>query len=68
MDATEIFERKLSERLTLPDGNKRRFTVMPIGDLINICERMLAYVSPWYMRTREDPLPPIGDPSSNVLT
>jgi hypothetical protein len=45
MYATEVFERMLSERLTLPDGNKRKIAVMPTGDLIDIYGRMLAYVS-----------------------
>jgi endonuclease YncB( thermonuclease family) len=67
MDATEVFERMLSERLTLPDGNKRKIAVMPTGDLIDIYGRMLAYVSPWYQNNAEDPLPPVGDPRRNTL-
>ena len=67
MDAIEVFERMLSERLTLPDGNKRKIAVMPTGELIDIHGRILAYVSPWYQNNGEDPLPPVGDPRRNTL-
>ena len=67
MDAIEAFEKMLSERLTLPDGSQRKIAVMPTGDLIDMFGRMLAYVSPWYKNTQEDPLPPIGDPRRNTL-
>ncbi|HYG00665.1 MAG TPA: hypothetical protein VD815_11275 [Candidatus Saccharimonadales bacterium] len=67
MDATEAFERTLSERLTLPDGSQRKIAVMPTGDLIDFYGRMLAYVSPWYQNNEEDPLSPVGDPKRNTL-
>ncbi len=67
MDAIEIFERMLSDRLMLPNGERRKIAVIPTGDLIDIFGRFLAYVSPWYANTQEDPLPPIGDPRRNTL-
>jgi hypothetical protein len=57
MDAIEIFEKILSDRLTLPSGKKRRIAVIPTGDMIDTYGRLLAYVAPWYANTQTDPLP-----------
>jgi hypothetical protein len=61
------FEILLAERLTLPDGAKRRVAVMPGGDLIDTYGRWLAYFAPYYRNTAADPLPEIGDPRRHTL-
>lgn len=62
-DATEEFERSLEERLTTPNGKKRKVAIIPTGEIIDRYGRMLAYISPWFAGDKEgDPLPPKGDP------
>jgi hypothetical protein len=65
--ASGRFEILLAERLTLPDGAKRRVAVMPGGDLIDTYGRWLAYFAPYYRNTAADPLPEIGDPRRHTL-
>lgn len=65
--ASARFEILLAERLTLPDGAKRRGAVMPGGDLIDTYGRLLAYFAPYYRNTAADPLPEIGDPRRHTL-
>lgn len=65
--ASTRFEALLADRLTLPDGSKRKVAVMPAGDLIDSYGRLLAYFAPYYKRTAADPLPPIGDPGRHTL-
>ncbi|MEW6158888.1 MAG: hypothetical protein AB1813_15800 [Verrucomicrobiota bacterium] len=65
--ATAHFEKLLADRLTTPNGGKRRVAVMPAGDLIDTYGRLLAYFAPYYKNTAADPLPPIGNPARHTL-
>jgi endonuclease YncB( thermonuclease family) len=65
--ASARFDVLLSERLTLPNGTKRKVAVMPAGELIDTYGRLLAYFAPYYKGTNADPLPPIGDPRRHTL-
>jgi endonuclease YncB( thermonuclease family) len=60
--ATEEFEKILEERLTRPDGRKRRVAVIATGQVIDNHGRLLAYLAPWYTGSGADPLPPKDDP------
>ncbi len=61
-DATNVFNDLLEERLTRPNGSKRRLATIPTGELIDGFGRLLAYVAPWYGGGQSDPVPPRDDP------
>ncbi|QIF01612.1 hypothetical protein [Roseimicrobium sp. ORNL1] len=65
--ASGRFQMLMDERLTKPDGTRRRVAVMPGGDLIDTYGRLLAYFAPYYANSASDPLPPIGDPRRHTL-
>ena len=60
--ATEVFNTTLEERLTRPDGKKRKTGIIPSGEIIDRYGRLLAYITPWYSNTASDPLPPLDAP------
>ena len=67
-DATREFERVLEERLTTPNGRKRKIAVIPTGEIIDSYGRILAYIAPWFAGERSgDPLPPKGDPQRKTF-
>lgn len=59
--ASEEFQKLLHERLTRPNGNKRRLGTIPAGELVDGYGRLLAYLTPWYAGGASDPLPLKGD-------
>jgi endonuclease YncB( thermonuclease family) len=61
-EATNVLNNLLEERLTKPNGSKRRLATIPTGELIDGYGRLLAYVAPWYENDDSDPLPPRDDP------
>lgn len=61
-DATARFETILEERLTRPNGKKRKGAVIPTGEIIDVHGRMLAYIAPYFTDSQSDPLPPKNDP------
>jgi endonuclease YncB( thermonuclease family) len=61
-DASAFFEQSLADRLTKPDGSRRKLGVIPTGEVIDRYGRLLAYIVPWFADTAADPLPPSGDP------
>jgi endonuclease YncB( thermonuclease family) len=65
--ATEVFNAILEERLTRPDGKKRKAGIIPSGEIVDRYGRLLAYLAPWYTNTGSDPLPPIGSPERNTF-
>ncbi|MEL7079047.1 MAG: thermonuclease family protein [Cyanobacteria bacterium J06648_1] len=67
-DATDILKSLVEERLTKPNGSKRRMATIPTGELIDRYGRLLAYTAPWYGGSRNnDPLPPKGDPRRDTF-
>ncbi len=65
--ASEIFEGILDERLTRPDGKKRKVAVIPTGEIVDRYGRHLAYIAPWFAGTDADPLPPKDDPKRRTF-
>jgi endonuclease YncB( thermonuclease family) len=65
--ATEVFNATLEERLTRPDGKKRKAGIIPSGEIIDRYGRLLAYLTPWYSNTESDPLPPVGAPERHTF-
>lgn len=61
-DATNVFNDLLEERLTRPNGSKRRLATIPTGEFIDSFGRLLAYIAPWYGGGDSDPVPPRDDP------
>jgi hypothetical protein len=47
LGATAAFEALQNQRLTRPDGGRRRVAVIPTGELIDRYGRLLAYLAPW---------------------
>jgi endonuclease YncB( thermonuclease family) len=70
LGATAAFEVLQSQRLTRPDGGRRRVAVIPTGELIDRYGRLLAYLAPWFAGPPGDPLPlgtlPSGVPSTST--
>lgn len=60
--ATQVFSTTLEERLTRPDGSKRKTGIIPSGEIVDRYGRLLAYLAPWYTNTAADPLPPAESP------
>ncbi len=66
-EATTVFDTILEQRLTRPDGTKRRLAVIPTGEIIDSYGRLLAYLAPWFSGTRTDPVPPRNDPARRTF-
>jgi endonuclease YncB( thermonuclease family) len=62
LKATDVHEQKVDERLTLPDGTKRKMAVISTGALLDDNGRLLAYTAPWFGGGPSDPLPARDDP------
>lgn len=65
--ASARFEAITDQRLTRPDGERRRVAVLPSGEIIDTYGRMLAYLAPWFTNTNADPLPPVGSPQRDTF-
>jgi hypothetical protein len=65
--ASEEFTRLMEQRLTKPDGSKRRLGIIATGEIIDVYGRMLAYFAPWYANTSQDPLPPRNSPERETF-
>jgi endonuclease YncB( thermonuclease family) len=65
--ASEKFTLVLEQRLTKPDGSKRKLGIIPTGEIIDVYGRLLAYFAPWYANTANDPLPPKGSPQRDTF-
>ena len=65
--ASEEFTRLLEQRLTKPNGSKRKLGIIPTGEIIDIYGRLLAYFAPWYENTPTDPLPPRNSPERETF-
>jgi endonuclease YncB( thermonuclease family) len=61
-DASKKFEEILADRLTRPDGSKRKAAIIPTGEIIDTYGRLLSYVAPYFAGSTSDPLPPENDP------
>jgi hypothetical protein len=48
LGASASFEALQDQRLTKPDGSRRRVAVIPTGELIDRYGRLLAYLAPWF--------------------
>ncbi|HEU4460552.1 MAG TPA: hypothetical protein VFR90_15635 [Methylibium sp.] len=57
--AGAFFDAMLEERLTRPDGRKRRVATIPTGQIIDSYSRLLAYLAPYFDANE---LPPKDDP------
>lgn len=57
--ASRFFDAMLEDRLTRPDGSKRRVATVPTGEIIDTYCRLLAYLAPYF--DAKD-LPPRDDP------
>lgn len=66
-EATRVFETILEQRLTRPNGTKRRLAVIPTGEIIDRYGRLLAYLAPWFSGTRTDPVPPRNHPARRTF-
>jgi endonuclease YncB( thermonuclease family) len=65
--ATAAFEALQNQRLTKPDGSRRRVAVIPTGELIDRNGRLLAYLAPWFAGPPNDPLPPRDHPDRRTF-
>lgn len=61
-DATAKFELIMEQRLTKPNGTKRKLAVVPTGEIIDHYGRLLAYIAPYFEGSEIDPLPTPNDP------
>lgn len=61
------FERLLENRLTKPNGKKRKVAIIPVGEVIDSYGRMLAYIAPWYSGEKGDELPPKNSPDRRTF-
>ena len=67
LGATAAFEALQDQRLTRPDGGRRRVAVIPTGELIDRYGRLLAYLAPWFAGPPGDPLPPRDAPERRTF-
>jgi endonuclease YncB( thermonuclease family) len=65
--SSDVFAQMLEDRLTKPDGSKRKVATIATGEILDTYGRLLAYLAPWHANTASDPLPPIGDPARNTF-
>jgi endonuclease YncB( thermonuclease family) len=65
--ATLVFSTTIEERLTRPDGSKRKAGIIPSGEIVDRYGRLLAYLAPWYTNTESDPLPPVDSPKRHTF-
>lgn len=66
-EASKAFVALQDDRLTLPDGRRRKVGVIPTGEIIDRYGRMLAYLTPWFSGGRSDPLPPKDSPQRRTF-
>ncbi len=63
MEATNVFNTFLEDRLTRPSGTKRNLAIIPTGEIVDMYGRLLAYLAPWL----DPPLPPKDDPERQTF-
>jgi hypothetical protein len=61
------FEEILEERLTKPDGLKRKAAIIPTGEIIDIYGKLLSYITPYFAGSANDPLPRQNDPKRQTF-
>jgi endonuclease YncB( thermonuclease family) len=67
LGASAAFEALQDQRLTKPDGSRRRVAVIPTGEFIDRYGRLLAYLAPWFAGPPGDPLPPRDAPERRTF-
>jgi endonuclease YncB( thermonuclease family) len=67
LGASAAFEALQDQRLTRPDGSRRRVAVIPTGEFIDRYGRLLAYLAPWFAGPPGDPLPPKDAPERRTF-
>jgi endonuclease YncB( thermonuclease family) len=67
LGASASFEALQDQRLTKPDGSRRRVAIIPTGELIDHYGRLLAYLAPWFAGPPGDPLPPKDAPERRTF-
>jgi endonuclease YncB( thermonuclease family) len=67
LGASASFEALQDQRLTKPDGSRRRVAIIPTGELIDRYGRLLAYLAPWFAGPPGDPLPPKDAPERRTF-
>jgi endonuclease YncB( thermonuclease family) len=67
LGASAAFEALQDQRLTRPDGSRRRVAVIPAGEFIDRYGRLLAYLAPWFAGPPGDPLPPKDAPERRTF-
>jgi endonuclease YncB( thermonuclease family) len=67
LGASAAFEALQDQRLTRPDGSRRRVAVIPTGEFIDRYGRLLAYLAPWFAGPPNDPLPPRDAPERRTF-
>jgi endonuclease YncB( thermonuclease family) len=67
LGASAAFEALQDQRLTKPDGTRRRVAVIPTGEFIDRYGRLLAYLAPWFAGPPGDPLPPKDAPERRTF-
>jgi endonuclease YncB( thermonuclease family) len=65
--ATAAFEALQDQRLTKPDGSRRRVAVISTGEIIDRYGRLLAYLAPWFAGPPNDPLPSRDHPDRRTF-
>ncbi len=64
VQAGEVFNRILEDRLTLPSGSKRKVAIIPTGEIIDSYGRLLAYTAPYFNKSE---LPPKNSPERRTF-
>jgi endonuclease YncB( thermonuclease family) len=67
LGASAAFEVLQEQRLTRPNGTRRRVAVIPAGEFIDRYGRLLAYLAPWFAGPPNDPLPPKQAPERRTF-
>jgi endonuclease YncB( thermonuclease family) len=67
LGASATFEALQEQRLTRPNGTRRRVAVIPTGEFIDRYGRLLAYLAPWFAGPPGDPLPPKDAPERRTF-
>jgi endonuclease YncB( thermonuclease family) len=67
LGASAAFEARQEQRLTRPNGTRRRVAVIPTGEFIDRYGRLLAYLAPWFAGPPNDPLPPKDAPERHTF-
>jgi endonuclease YncB( thermonuclease family) len=67
LGASAAFEALQDQRLTKPDGSRRRVAVIPTGEFNDRYGRLLAYLAPWFAGPPNDPLLPRDAPERRTF-